>query len=287
MVPEFDMSTGLEGLEELMGMGILEMLFREIPSALVSMAIYIFTGLGLYTIAKRRGIHNPWLAWIPFANTWLLGCIADHYRHVVRGEVKNRRKSLLGLEIATSAMGMVICVLCFKMLFDMLAIGLENLETMDDTVAAQLLTAISGPVIVMALLSLPLLVIVIVYLVQYLTAMHDIYKSCDPGNATLYLVLGIFFSFTVPIFLMICRNKDNGMVPQQPAYYQPPSTTYRPSGYMSAAQPQQPVYQQPVYQQPQEPQQPAAPTWHSVSNSQPTYQPPTSPTEPWERKDEQ
>jgi hypothetical protein len=141
--------------------------------------------------------------------------------------------------------------------------------------AQSLLSAISGPVIVMALLSLPLLVVAIVYLVQYLTAMHDIYKSCDPANATLYLVLGIFFSFTVPIFLMVCRNKDNGMVPQQPAYYQPSSTAYRPSGYMAAAQPQQPVYQQP-----QEPQQPAAPTWHSVSNAQPTYQS-EPPAEPW------
>lgn len=287
MVPEFDMSTGLEGLEELMGMGIWQMFASEIPSALVNLAIYIFTGLGLYTIAKRRGLRNPWLAWVPFANVWLLGCISDHYRHVVRGEVKNRRKVLLGMDIAMSAICVAIVVLCFKMLFDMLGIGLENLETMDEYMAQKLLSAISGPVVVMALLSLPLLVIVIVYLVQYLIALHDIYKSCDPSNATLYLVLGIFFSFTVPIFLMICRNKDHGMVPQQPAYYQPPSTTYRPSGYMSAAQPQQPVYQQPVYQQPQEPQQPAAPTWHSVSNSQPTYQPPTSPAEPWERKDEQ
>lgn len=280
MVPEFDMSTGLEGLEELLGMGILEMLLSDLPSALINLAVYIFAGLGLYTIAKRRGIHNPWLAWVPYANVWLLGCISDHYRHVVRNEVKNRRKVLLGLEIAMSALSMVIVVLCFKMLFGILAVGLENLETMDEYMAQSLLTAISGPAIVMALLSLPLLVVAIVYLVQYLTAMHDIYKSCDPGNATLYLVLGIFFSFTVPIFLMVCRNKDNGMVPQQPAYYQPPSTAYRPSGYMAAAQPQQPVYQQPVYQQPQEPQQPAAPTWHSVSNTQPAQ--PEQPAEPWQ-----
>ncbi len=276
MVPEFDMSTGLEGLEELLGMGILEMLLSDLPSALINLAVYIFTGLGLYTIAKRRGIHNPWLAWVPYANVWLLGCISDHYRHVVRNEVKNRRKVLLGLEIAMSALSMVIVVLCFKMLFSILAVGLENLETMDEYMAQSLLTAISGPVVVMALLSLPLLVVAIVYLVQYLTAMHDVYKSCDPGNATLYLVLGIFFSFTVPIFLMVCRNKDNGMVPQQPAYYQPSSTAYRPSGYMAAAQPQQPVYQQP-----QEPQQSAVPTWHSVSNSQPTYQP-EPPAEPWQ-----
>ena len=42
---------------------------------LVSLAIYVFTALSLYTIAQRRGLHCPWLAWIPVANLWLMGSL--------------------------------------------------------------------------------------------------------------------------------------------------------------------------------------------------------------------
>lgn len=224
MGPEFDLGMMLEEFEELMGMSLFATLIGEIPSMLLNLAIYIFTGLGLYTIAKRRGIHNPWLAWIPFANSWLLGCISDHYRSVARGEVKSRRKVLLGTEIATSAIAIVVLVLCFVMLFNMLAIGLDNLENMNESMATEMLSAILGPTVVMVLLCLPLMVVGIVYTVFYYIALHDIYKSCEPGNATLYTVLGIFIGVTIPVFLMICRNKDDGMpLPQveQPVYEVP------------------------------------------------------------------
>ena len=32
---------------------------------LLSIAGYVLTALALYTIARRRGLRNPWLAWIP------------------------------------------------------------------------------------------------------------------------------------------------------------------------------------------------------------------------------
>lgn len=35
----------------------------------ISLVFYIFESLGLYTIAKRRGIRHPWLSWVPLGNT--------------------------------------------------------------------------------------------------------------------------------------------------------------------------------------------------------------------------
>ena len=52
-------------------------------------------------------------------------------------------------------------------------------------------------------------------------ALYDVYTSCDPHNNVLYLVLSIFVGITLPVFLFICRKKDDGLpVPQesQPAY---------------------------------------------------------------------
>ena len=38
---------------------------------------YILSAAGMYAIAKRRGINNAWLAWIPVASGWILGSISD------------------------------------------------------------------------------------------------------------------------------------------------------------------------------------------------------------------
>lgn len=37
---------------------------------------YILHSIGLYTIAGRLGISNAWLAFIPFARSWLHGELA-------------------------------------------------------------------------------------------------------------------------------------------------------------------------------------------------------------------
>ena len=48
-------------------------------------------------------------------------------------------------------------------------------------------------------------------------SMYDLYRSCDPRNAIPYLVLGILFSVLEPVFLMILRNRDEGMPPRKTA----------------------------------------------------------------------
>ena len=37
--------------------------------------MYILASLGLYKLASNQGIQNPWLAWIPVANMYILGKI--------------------------------------------------------------------------------------------------------------------------------------------------------------------------------------------------------------------
>ena len=219
------MGTGsdimMQELEELLGMGLFSFLISYIPSLLMSLAIYIVTALSLYTMAKRRGIHNPWLAWVPIANMWLLGCISDHYRSVARGEVKNRRKVLLGTYIATEVLAVAIVAMMFGMLADILEIGFDVLDAMPEEQAIELAMSLMGSLVGSLLLFIPMVIVAVVYTVFYYIALHDIFKSCDPSNATLYLVLSIFVGITLPVFLFICRNKDDGLpVPQepQPAY---------------------------------------------------------------------
>ena len=61
---------------------------------------WILGSVGLYKVAKRRGIAHAWLAWLPIGNHWILGCVSDQYQHLVLGKVTSRRKILLGLNLA-------------------------------------------------------------------------------------------------------------------------------------------------------------------------------------------
>ena len=62
-----------EGIFMVVYMGI----FFVIYLAMIGLGItgYVLQALGMYRIAERRGIHRPWLAWIPVANSWVLGSI--------------------------------------------------------------------------------------------------------------------------------------------------------------------------------------------------------------------
>lgn len=57
--------------------------------------VYVFYSLGLYTIAKRRGLRYYGLAWVPIADYWILGSIADQYHNAHTGKNLKLRKHLL------------------------------------------------------------------------------------------------------------------------------------------------------------------------------------------------
>ena len=65
----------------------------------ISIVSYVLGSVGFYRIAKRRGIHHAWLAWVPVGNGWLLGSISDHYQYVAKHKVTKRRTVLLILQL--------------------------------------------------------------------------------------------------------------------------------------------------------------------------------------------
>ena len=212
-------------IEEMIELGLLPVLFSSVPSLAFGIAVYVLTALAFYTIADRRGLKNPWLAWIPVANLWLLGSISDQYRYVVKGEFKSKRKILLMLGIASMVVGIVI----FGLITSLAITGISG--AMGGISEEQMVSQLMGRAIGMVGLFVPMMGIAIAQMVIRYMALYDVYKSMDPSNCVMFLVLSILFSFTEPFFLFFNRNKDEGMPPRR----------------------QQPVYEQPVYQAPQEP----------------------------------
>ena len=185
-------------------------------STLLSIAVYVLTALSLYTIARRRGIKNAWLSWIPVVNCWIVGSLSDQYRYVVKGEIKSKRKVLLTLNIINAVLAVIMAVVAVIMVIGAVqsTMGAYNEEQLGSVIIA---------VMSVLLLCLPLAGVSIAIAVVRYMAMYDIYTSCSPQNNVLFLVLSIVFSVTEPFFLLFIRNKDEGMPPrkQEPVYEAP------------------------------------------------------------------
>ena len=185
---------------------------------LLSIASYVLTALALYTIARRRGLKNPWLAWIPVADSWLLGSLSDQYRYVVKGEHKSKRKILLFFRVLITIMWISLMGLLVRLCFH--AVGSAFWGSINDDQIFQILHQALNLLVVF----LPLIGISIAYAVFRYMALYDIYKSLDPANSVLFLVLSVLFGVTEPFFLFFSRNKDDGMPPRKEPSQDAPSS---------------------------------------------------------------
>lgn len=185
---------------------------------LLSIAGYVLTALALYTIARRRGLKNPWLAWIPVADCWLLGSLSDQYRYVLKGEHRSKRKILLFFRVLITIMWISLMGLLVNLCFH--AVGGVFWGAMSDERMFQILHQAMN----LLVLFLPLMGISIAYAVFRYMALYDIYKSLDPENCVLFLVLSILFGITEPFFLFFSREKDGGMPPRKQPVQDAPSS---------------------------------------------------------------
>lgn len=181
----------------------------RVPYTLLGIAGYVLTALALYTISQRRGIHKPWLAWIPVVNCWLLGSLSDQYQYVVNGANKSKRKFLLGLSIVNIVLGVAIGIMSVVMV-------VKTVFAISDYANDEaIVRAILGPTMSVLGLCIPLLGVSIAYAIIRYMALYDVYKSLDPSNCVLFLVLSILFGFLEPFFLFFSREKDLGMPPRR------------------------------------------------------------------------
>lgn len=173
---------------------------------LIRLIFHVFRSVGLYRIAKRRGIRHAWLAWIPVGNAWIQGNIADQFQYVVKGHIRNRRHVLLWLTVASCALNIAASVLSVNVLIASLTRYLFNMGRVNQIHMAAF-TAVTTVERIVALVCLVL---------HYLT-IHDLYASCTKRHHVLYLVLSIVFKFLEPVFLFICRDMEEGMPPRRAA----------------------------------------------------------------------
>lgn len=141
--------------------------------AIFSICIYIFSAIGISTMAKRRGIENSWFAFIPLVSNFTLGSIVDNI-NAYQQKNSNYKLILLVLGVLVSIFGGVT----------------ENYARS---------TSHEAILIIASMLA-------IVFRIFMLISLYNIYKDYSYGNEVLFTILSAIFVMDF-IFIFALRKK--------------------------------------------------------------------------------
>lgn len=142
-----------------------------ITALIIGIVCYVFTAIGLFTMAKNRKLDHAWLAWIPIANRYLMG------------ELINDDVSISSLHIPYAKIFLPLTPFALALIMSILGwipeIGL----------------------VFTILISLALSF-------YQCTALFWLFSIYSKTHRVLFLVLSIIFPFMGPIFIFVIRNKE-------------------------------------------------------------------------------
>lgn len=157
---------------------------------------YVMQGIALQTIAKRRGIAYPWLAWVPYGVNWTLGAIASEYD--LKNGIKRRwDKVLLTISIIISVFEVLMYIAMFIGIM-WIAITTSGHTSEEDAIIF---------VILMYLALIPMMLLVSLYSTLATICVFKIFESTVPEKALTYFLIYLLVPFAAPICLFACRNK--------------------------------------------------------------------------------
>ncbi len=166
----------------------------------LGLAQYILEALSLYRIGRNCGMANPWLAWLPVGDAWVIGSIADR-ADSERGITRKWRVALLVLTlIVFLALFLYIAVI----LITVFLVSFGDLSMYDEGV----LVALFGVFyVVVFLLVIPTMLLTALQSI----CLYKIFESIVPEKALKYFII----SLIVPLACGICLLKCSRLCPEK------------------------------------------------------------------------
>lgn len=143
--------------------------------AIIGIALYVLKSLALMEMARSLNIEHPWLAWIPIADTFIMGKILGTFNHDTSYETNLGGNLKFNFSLQYQKPEYMIPLLY------LLAIG------------GHLIPFVGRFVSTIAWL-------------LFLVALYELYRLCRPKNALIYTVLSAIFVPLIPIFLFLNRK---------------------------------------------------------------------------------
>lgn len=203
----------------LLGLFLMFMLFLMFGLIILLLVSVPFQLIGQYKIAVRAGEKCPWLAFIPGANNFQFGKIAEKFQRA--DNQKSPRYSI------------ILTVLFALTEFCSLFINLPsqffiewvngNESTVYDSAASSIGVLIVSLIVLM--LSFAAMGVSVAYLIFYFKAFHNICLAFDTYNARKYLIISICtLGASIPFHLFAMRHN----IPAFTAEERFPKSTYYP-----------------------------------------------------------
>lgn len=180
-----------------------------LPGLLVGLLIwaivFILQGVGLYKMAKNRGMKNKALAFVPFANIWFIGKLA--------GECHFFGQKMKRAGTYTMIMQIVASLLCFATIASEVYLwtvhGTPQMETSLGMPYWGELSGFSGTVYKFYDLSGYLLSIAqLVYEIFLVILVMGLYKKYEPKNYMFLSMLTLFVPASRFIIVFAIRNRN-------------------------------------------------------------------------------
>lgn len=184
-------------------------------SLLIGLVGYILYGISVLRMAKRAGVKNGWLGFIPFANDWMLGRLSD-----VGSTRRHSGARILVCTLLTLLGSGVLTGWCLSL----------YATVVTNTVADE--AALMGHAFGIVLVSLLTVAASVCLLVFYCMALYRIAQNFGGANASIWalgLILSLFFfQLATYILLLILSGKTPASVEG--------NVSAGPSGEISAPQ---------------------------------------------------
>ncbi len=167
----------------------------------ISVVFWALQAVGVYKMSEKDNFKNPWYSFIPFFDAIAIGRLGFGYNKKNMAVTKDNSKALLVLRIIFSVISIV---LIFSLISFVARTAIYSELGGSDNYKFSLVTSAG----LFILVYLAFLGIAIAYKVTYYICLYNIYLKFNRDNAVLFTVLGIFFSFLIPIFLFISRKNE-------------------------------------------------------------------------------
>ena len=147
--------------------------------------MFVLMGFGLYRMAQHAGAPCPWMAFIPVANAYLTGLLAERAYYTYNGRIRK----LAWWCVITQLFPVVFFGFYAVSLFRFSASGTADEATFAGLMFRFLLYFVS--------LLLPM--------IFYGYCLYYLFRDYSPDNAVLFTLVGVLFNISF-VFLLIERN---------------------------------------------------------------------------------
>lgn len=168
-------------------------------TAFFSLLVFVLKGLGLFKLAKLENLKKPILAFIPVANNYVLGSLAEN-----KEKPSNLKKLLLILNIIaiiTVAVFLVSSGFAISSVFESAKLAIET--------DVELTLSELKPFILVLVTFVLAVAAVAIYKVFYYISLWRVYNKQDKSKALMAIILSVIFAFLVPVFLLVLKKQES------------------------------------------------------------------------------